>query len=134
MITPEKLAEWEALADRATTGPWRLDDMGMFVFGPDHEMIVSESVDENVLLRGVGGGLPMEENAQFIAASRTIVPEAIAEIRRLRAELAKVTEQCDAYGTWAGELVLQVVDLSEKLNAQSGTFAAGTEWAKEQSK
>lgn len=80
----QKLTEWEALDKAATPGPWRLDGMGMFVFGPDMEMIVSESAEEKVILRGAGRGLPMEANAAFIAAARTALPEAIKEIRRLR--------------------------------------------------
>lgn len=86
MIDEKKLAGWQGLCDAATPGPWKLDDMGMFVFGPDMEMIVSEH-DEAVVIRGVGRQLPMEANAAFITTARTALPEAIAEIRRLQAEL-----------------------------------------------
>jgi hypothetical protein len=86
-MTPEdllqKLTEWEKLCDAATPAPWKLDSMGMFVFGPNMEMVVSER-DESVAIRGTGAQLPMEANAAFIAAARTALPEAIKEIRQLQ--------------------------------------------------
>jgi hypothetical protein len=82
----------KGLAEQATPGPWWVDNMGMFVFGPDHEMIVSEDPSkQTVVLRGVGRQLPMEQNAKFIAAARIALPELIAEVERLFRAVARAT-------------------------------------------
>jgi hypothetical protein len=74
----ERLERLEALANAATDGPWKLgysdgsgkDDcvisLGIPVFHAD-------------ALFGIG-----EDDIKFIAASRTAIPELIAEVRRLR--------------------------------------------------
>lgn len=81
------IAEVKAAEQAATKGPWALDSMGMFIFGPKMEMIASEdAATANILLRGVGGGLPMEANADFIANSRTYVPTLVRLVEMLTEE------------------------------------------------
>lgn len=91
-MTPEQLDEIEARANRATEGPWT----------------VSETVDEteygSYTACGVQPIAPLEwysdsdvahvalepmveEDAKFIAAARTDVPNLVAEVRRLRAQV-----------------------------------------------
>lgn len=71
MITPERLKEIEQLAEAATDGPW--------VTG---EASWNEDGDVRYVLHGVKSANFVD--AQFIAASRTLVPELIAEVKRLR--------------------------------------------------
>lgn len=80
MITEEQLAEWSAMAEKATPGPWRheRDGIGDFVRKADGGL--GSSVCTMVNDYSVDGPL--------IAASRTAVPALIAEVRRLQRELA----------------------------------------------
>lgn len=85
-MTPERLAEIEALVAAATPGPW--SDCGDGdILGDNDEIIVGTTI----FLRN-----PSEsdreyrlKDAGFIAAARTAVPELLAEVRRLEAELAE---------------------------------------------
>ena len=67
-LGPEKLAEWKALADKATKKPWEIYD------GLD---ILSATGVE------VADGFYIFDR-EFIAGARTAVPEMIAEVERLR--------------------------------------------------
>ena len=69
-MTDDELAAAKALCDAATPGPWE-DVAGML-----------RSPDASVVLRF--DGYESEEDAAFIAASRTLVPQLIAEVERLR--------------------------------------------------
>lgn len=68
----------EALANAAAPGPWVKDDVagGSCRVYNDHDFVI---YDEG----GHGPG-----DAAFIAATRTAVPALIAEVRRLRKQLA----------------------------------------------
>lgn len=95
MITPEKLAEWEALAEKATPGPWshRIDTSWNH---PDRIVDAPALVvirDEHCDIHWKAGR--DEANFDFIAAARTALPEAIAEIRRLQAENAPTADAPD---------------------------------------
>lgn len=79
MITPEKLAEWEALCEKATPGPWsacvliapyawEIRSQGRRLF----EVEERDSRDRS--------------NINFLLVARTALPEAIAELRRLLKE------------------------------------------------
>jgi len=93
VITPEKLAEWEALAEKATPGPWQVGDGGMCL-EPKSERIVWVGYAATYTLF-----YPSEycviSDAKFTAAARTALPEAIAEIRRLQAENAPTADAPD---------------------------------------
>lgn len=82
------LAEVEAREQAATKGTWALDQMGMFIFGLDMEMIASEDAETaNILIRGAGRGLPMEANATFIAHARQDIPKLLRLVRVLMENL-----------------------------------------------
>ena len=76
----ERLAELKALTEAATPGPWKYDGI-MFIQDPDTSMVCE--------IRGYGADLPMDDNAAFIAAARTALPELIAEIERLQGVVKK---------------------------------------------
>ncbi|WP_088282813.1 hypothetical protein [Kineosporia sp. A_224] len=97
------LASLAALADRATPGPWRvrlLDDewaMNLVAVGTaedtgqaercpgfDHSAIVAATLVQQPRYVDIADER-WDENAAFIAAARTAVPELLAEIARLRA-------------------------------------------------
>jgi hypothetical protein len=82
-MTDEQLAELEALAEKATPGPWEIDDW-FGITNPDGDDV---------------GCVDSRESAELIAASRTAIPSLIAEVKRLRAvvsDRASVIEECAA--------------------------------------
>lgn len=74
MITDNELAELERLCEAATAGPW----------DTRHGCIVA--VADRELICGIN---PNTESAKFIIAARVALPKLIAEVKRLRAELAQ---------------------------------------------
>ena len=93
----------EARANAATPGPWRSTWGDDGTAPPKHPDFGEETTIEAVGLEGIDGkvvgllwydGLHTacrEDDAAFIAAARTDVPALVAEVRRLRAELARRT-------------------------------------------
>lgn len=83
-ITDEELARIEALCDAATPGPWiecvETSRDGLFQFSG----IVSDAAREHI-----AGSVNTAGDSAFIAESRAAVPALVAEVRRLRAELAE---------------------------------------------
>lgn len=85
-ITNAQLAEWAALCEAATPGPWlhcspgevRADGVGPRLFGSP------------MIWQGVNGWQPAQTqvNLDFIAAARTAMPLLLAEVERLKAERA----------------------------------------------
>jgi hypothetical protein len=78
-IDKAKIAEWEALAVKATPGPWRQggglsDDT---VVGPDGE--------------GVAYDLQSERDAPFVAAAREAVPALLSEREEREAVVERLT-------------------------------------------
>lgn len=69
MIDENKLKEWEHITNNASSGPW--------LFG------------ENTSLSHFHG----RNNAKFICAARTAVPELIAEVRKLEKEADWIAQQ-----------------------------------------
>jgi hypothetical protein len=84
----------KALAESATPGPWHECPMSMFVFGPrDGDMIASTDDNGELLIRGYGARLPMEQNALYIAAAD---PTTILDLsRRVREAEARATHEYD---------------------------------------
>lgn len=70
-MTDERLAALERLVQAATAGPWEVHPVNNnYIYGP----------------RQVVARTYWNENREFIAESRTALPELIAEVRRLKAE------------------------------------------------
>jgi len=99
MITREKLAEWQALCEKATPGPWTTgyheikqycgQNISTFEVGAEKDMCWIAKVQEHHSCINTAEG---NVNGEFIAASRTALPEAIAEIAKLRAILERSVE------------------------------------------
>lgn len=79
--TPEQRAEWRALADKATPGPW---DTYMVPGTRSEEAYVAvEASETEVRIARYEGG---HFDGAFIAAARTAVPALLADVERLTAE------------------------------------------------
>jgi hypothetical protein len=86
--TPEQLAEWRALADEATEGPWE------HITGRSSHRLLAAVTAPNVAT-GDGSVIAvtvevLAPDAAFIAATREAVPALIAEVERLRSKVARV--------------------------------------------
>ncbi|MGW9638871.1 hypothetical protein ACWHAU_06890 [Streptomyces albidoflavus] len=82
-LNPEYLAEIAARAEAATAGPWCTD--GAELYQGDEYAWDAFWVGETCRADEADGGTA---DAAFIAAARTDVPALLAEVERLRAELA----------------------------------------------
>ncbi|MFF1499697.1 hypothetical protein ACFVZR_07435 [Streptomyces sp. NPDC058316] len=134
-LSPEREAEIRDVEQAAVFGPWLND--GAEIYQAPHGYI---EID-----RRVGETLDIENdeqsnaNAAFIAAARTAVPELLAEIDRLRAELAakraevlreaadaadarsashSVSAVADVFRRWA-DMATGVLDLDQVLGSMS---------------
>lgn len=86
-MTPERLAEIKARAEAATPGPWHVN-------GPYASMDTPTILDHNGGILGRTTHYAwMRENAAFMAAARSDVPELVAEVERLQSRIA-VFEIC----------------------------------------
>lgn len=91
MISNEQLAEWERLANEATEGPWKsflTREFGSVSMAndPTTEVCYADT-DEN-----------FANDCNFIAAARAAVPALIEDVRRLRAELEKTSNERSDFG------------------------------------
>jgi hypothetical protein len=89
-VTPDRLKELRALCDAATPGPWRRD--GRTVWSGDwrtdgKQSIVCTYWHESMQPMDVPPS-GTEATLDMIAASRSVLPEALDEIERLRQRLA----------------------------------------------
>ncbi|MGW4919737.1 hypothetical protein ACWEPO_25980, partial [Streptomyces albidoflavus] len=82
-LSPEYLAEIAARDEAATAGPWCTD--GAEIYQGDEYAWDAFWVGETCRADEADGGTV---DAAFIAAARTDVPALLAEVERLRAELA----------------------------------------------
>ncbi|MFB8035910.1 hypothetical protein ACFC5Z_23765 [Streptomyces sp. NPDC056004] len=86
-MTPDRLAEILARAEAALPGPWCTDAWEIYQ-GTEYE-VGAEWIGETA--RGVGGAADMEQDratAAFVAAARKDVPDLVAEVHRLRTQVA----------------------------------------------
>lgn len=91
-MTDEELDRLQALADATSPGPWRARNRTyqyhVDVCQPDPMYLPSSGILRWFSV--LGPALPHNQccaNADFIAAAHEIVPELIAEVRRLQAEV-----------------------------------------------
>jgi hypothetical protein len=97
-LTPEQIQEWKRLADAATPGPWRhrhvepLAKWGVSVNeveAPESDACwIAKVLNHEHCIRTKPG----DQNAHFIAASRSAVPALCDEVERLRAENDRLRE------------------------------------------
>lgn len=100
-MTHERIAELKALCDAATPGPWR----------QDYERVIGNGEWIEDVATAVYTGPPRFHEQRFhdaalIAAARTALPEALAEIERLRAQVAELEAEVEGlnyYVTYHGD-------------------------------
>jgi len=112
MTTEAERKELRALEQAATPGPWTMDDPmdGIYIFGPDNEMVAE--------LRGFGAHLPSGVNGALIASFRTAVIELLDENAELREVIGQVRDRivCAYYGVPAHrQLIQRLAALLEKV-------------------
>lgn len=86
-MTPERIAELRAIIDAATPGPWDFDTSGVTL--PDGTYLAWGEMYEvpEYNMRFLSARFK-ETDANFVAAARTALPEALDAIQRVR-ELAE---------------------------------------------
>jgi len=77
MITDERLQEWKGLCEKATEGPWELDDRHV-MHHREHLLLHPADCYDDWYVDFT------TEDCEFIATARTAMPELIAEVQRLR--------------------------------------------------
>ena len=95
-VTDADLVRWEALHEAATIAPWD-------VVADQHHAWGIEGGGDTVVGQAVGfdcrcAGVLDEDDATFIAESRTALPALVAEVRRLRAALSTIRDIADRPG------------------------------------
>lgn len=120
-ITEERLAEIEARASAATSGPW-LD------CGPDIENRGAQSV---VLCDAYGArGVLRAEDSAFISAARTDVPDLITNLRAARAEIERLKVEADRRVAEEREACAR--DCVDVMNEMDDPAEATSAWLAEQ--
>lgn len=96
-MSDERLGEIEKRAAKATPGPWHVAIIASLPVAA----MWADNGDETVVLDTTESSLPAYachmENIVFAAATRTDVPDLLAEVRRLGALLAVTEEFAEAY-------------------------------------
>jgi len=94
MTAAEFLARAHAVTDAATKGPWLIDA----IESGEHALFIASDRDPEVEGLGCGGhevaGFLTESNAAFTAASRNMLPAAVAVIEAV----LTYAEHCDVVG------------------------------------
>lgn len=99
-MTPEQLDEIEQRANRATEGPWVWEATSPRMSGEQWNLRISGKHGIRMVVSEYQHG---PANAKFITSARTDVPALVAEVRRLRGQIAAVKEalsghpKCDRY-------------------------------------
>lgn len=90
-LTDAELDEIEARAEKATEGPW-VAECGSSN-SPCIDFVLTENIDPRLDDRASIAETYTDEaeNADFIASARTDVPRLVAEVRRLRAQVERLT-------------------------------------------
>jgi hypothetical protein len=124
-MTAVDLDKLEALAKAATAGPWRTDgrciDQLTDSAGQGFPLdVYPDSVE--VVRAGDDGGIPRDADASFIAAAHPeAVLELVAEVRRLRAEVAAMRAVVDMI---IREAIAEVTALRAEIAAAKGRVSS----------
>ena len=88
-MTPERLAELTRICDAATPGPWVEHCDGIETTDPGSLDITAKRGPYKgaVVVTDSGVYPPHEDDAAFICAARTAMPELLAEVGRLQSML-----------------------------------------------
>jgi len=91
-MTPERIAELQALCEKATPGPWIWADDQMWFYADYQKRGDLEQNSDgswkfvSIIETEDGHYGPKENDRDFIAAARTALPELLAELSRLTRE------------------------------------------------
>jgi len=131
-MTDAELDAIEARAQAATKGPWKVDEMDMYIYGGDGFMVASNCPSaDGWPVRGHGAEKSgqrergsQDANAEFIAASRSDVDALVAELRVAREKLkaadalsAKWRASADADGDRRGYVSDELDSCADELEA-----------------
>jgi hypothetical protein len=138
-MTPERLAQMRALVDAATDGPWEV----LAEPHPDYPVAVERRIIttwHHPQLKGpvgvvnhatvVDGKMQVSidaADAEFIAAARSFVPDALAEIERLAGENDRIATECGRLGAAIHKVTDENITLDDEyrtLQAQLARAAA----------
>lgn len=85
--TQRQLAEWRALCEKATEGPWKSLRGGLY---PNHVGGPGKIGNAAVFVAQTATNVGGEADADFIAAAREAMPALIEEVERLRGHFRQV--------------------------------------------
>jgi hypothetical protein len=90
-------------ADKATTGPWYVDDVEQTVRAQEYagEIIYDRSAEHS------SGWAEFKPTANFIANARTDIPALLAMVREQQSVIDKVKALCDAADRYGDYHVIQ---------------------------
>lgn len=136
-LSADRLAEYAALAEAATPGPWCTDAWEIYQ-GSEYQPGISEWIGETC--RGRIEGLSQDKaDAAFVAAARSAVPELLAEVERLRAErdafcdrVDTLTEVAKGNKRHVAELFAQLQTTQRERDEARERYTAGLRRADEQ--
>lgn len=131
MLTEIELTVMQAFADLATPGPWHIEpdtESGtQMIIAPQGPIASTADLyfgSGGTVQQGIEDDAEVEANADFIAAARTFIPEAIAEIRRLSAPspaLIEQTTKAPAVGYTKSD-IQEIYKTLSQLEQEGGTF------------
>lgn len=85
MITPEQLAQWRAVCEAATPGPWVVGITWDYVYRwPVLRLKEMAGYSENALSEEAA------HDAEFVMAARTALPALLDEVERLTVEVERL--------------------------------------------
>jgi hypothetical protein len=132
-MTPQRIAETRELIAKATAGPWHPSDGSMEGFPGSWDVTGSDNCGiASIADTASVAAFPRDvrANAEFIAASRTSLPDALDDLDTLSQQLAAVTAERDALRLKVNPVYLDVEkyyedDPHQATNVQCSTPAAG---------
>lgn len=112
-MKPERKAEIRAAAAAATPGPWRTDRTGKTVSGFTCDIVIAAVAPRQAIYCTPEGGTFPEADRRFIALAREAVPDLLAEVDRLEADVARMQMLLDGIeDAWdsLGQLTAETLD------------------------
>ncbi len=114
IVTDERLAEWQAIADAATPECWTSP------YDPEAHVqatVITEDGDHvaDAYDNTSWTGDQCRANARFIAAARTAVPALAAEVRRLRVDMGHMADTLQRFADERDQWSLRALASAQKV-------------------